>query len=278
MRTKRAFTLVELLVVISIIALLLSILMPALNKVRDQARTVVCASNLHQWGLVAGVYTSGNNSNYFTGDITNWNTLWFGVSYDLAKDQRNTSMNHCPVAALPNNNPRDEDRTYKMTPGTPTLAWKLDDTTPLTFWNHPTMIGSYGWNSWVCNPPSSMQYQYSPAYLTSYNWRNCNATGADRIPIMFDCTISTEWFATAQLYDATIANPNYRGGGVFAQRHNGKKYVNVLSMDLSAHTVGLKGLFKYKWNNVYNNDAAVPVTTMGVAPDPKILTYPDTIK
>jgi prepilin-type N-terminal cleavage/methylation domain-containing protein len=55
---KKAFTLVELLVVISIIALLLAILMPALQKARQQARTVVCAANFHQVGLVYQVYSN----------------------------------------------------------------------------------------------------------------------------------------------------------------------------------------------------------------------------
>jgi len=46
----KAFTLIEVLVVVAIIALLVAILMPSLKRVRDQARRAACASNLHQIG------------------------------------------------------------------------------------------------------------------------------------------------------------------------------------------------------------------------------------
>lgn len=50
------FTLVELLVVISIIALLIAILLPSLKRARDQAKDTVCRSNLHQLGLSIQYY------------------------------------------------------------------------------------------------------------------------------------------------------------------------------------------------------------------------------
>ena len=60
MHEKKAFTLIELLVVIAVIAVLMGILLPALNRAREQGKATYCLNNLHQIGIAVQLYAQDN--------------------------------------------------------------------------------------------------------------------------------------------------------------------------------------------------------------------------
>jgi prepilin-type N-terminal cleavage/methylation domain-containing protein/prepilin-type processing-associated H-X9-DG protein len=67
---KKAFTLTELLVVISVISLLMAVLMPALARARQQGKTVLCLGNLRQMMITALMYTNSNNDYFPMATVT----------------------------------------------------------------------------------------------------------------------------------------------------------------------------------------------------------------
>ena len=171
---SRAFTLVELLVVISIISLLMAILMPALSKVRRQSRAVKCLANLHQWGLIWQLYTQDNDSSFPSGSMDDEG--WIRGTWIIAlRPLYNTKeeIMRCPMATKRKEG--DEEyggkfKTYIM-PAEAGSAVGEDC--------------SYGMNNWVYNPPGGIETMQNRP--TAWNWRHNNVRGADKIPLFGDC-------------------------------------------------------------------------------------------
>jgi prepilin-type N-terminal cleavage/methylation domain-containing protein/prepilin-type processing-associated H-X9-DG protein len=111
MDAKRAFTLIELLVVIAIIAILASLLLPALAAAKQKAWKISCISNLKQIGLGMRMFADDNDDHYpQSGGSLTWNLAdpnaptngWMQQIYAYVQ---NTNVYHCPGnAQLPSQN------------------------------------------------------------------------------------------------------------------------------------------------------------------------------
>jgi prepilin-type N-terminal cleavage/methylation domain-containing protein len=224
---RKAFTLVELLVVIAVIAILMAILLPALERARQQSQEVVCMSNIKQWSYCWLLYLNDHEGMFPSGD---------GASGDWPDKLRpyykeRGALTLCPSATTP----------YTEGGVVPFGAWRWvpEGGGWTNFEDLPGEdYGSYGLNEWLGDRPDENF------------WGNDDQEKANNIPMFFDCVV---W----DIYcDDTDAPPDDEGivtnemHLVCINRHNG--YINTVFLDLDVRKVGLKELWTLKWHREFN--------------------------
>ncbi|HEX4052669.1 MAG TPA: type II secretion system protein [Tepidisphaeraceae bacterium] len=249
----RGFTLVELLVVIGIIALLVGILLPALNRARDQANTTLCLSNLRQIGMAIVNYAAENQGSLVPGrydastypasgaELENWATILVNSGYLPTPPQVpstnvawqdtsfGTSVFRCPNGM--NNRGDISGMTGPQTPIDPmgSVFTRLESNSTgvrVDTW--------YGINGWTATPASSEVNAFARWPFTDLPYPGNSAGYSQKLHKMTDFRSSAELVLVFDGFywaQQDAENVNFR--------HDNWSQANFLMADGHAQTVNL---------------------------------------
>jgi prepilin-type N-terminal cleavage/methylation domain-containing protein/prepilin-type processing-associated H-X9-DG protein len=284
MGRQKAFTLIELLVVIAIIALLMAILLPALERVRRQAKVAACQVNLRQWATTLALFAEDNEGRLPRDEFsTVWiltgrafSGMWVDGHVEPPRQYHPISTKGmlCPEATRPGDGPGGGGGgggagiswSYEFNGGGTFRAWVLteyaEDGSPLRV-SHV----SYGLNGWLFKPPGDSLKGRPPwerppsSYTDIFSLRRRAG-----IPLLLDSTSpssspSDDARPPRREEDEVLPRDSSSMQTFCRNRHNG--HVNCLFLDWSVRKVGLKELWTLKWHPDF--DTAGPWTKAGGA-------------
>lgn len=253
MRLKsKGFTLIELLVVIAIIALLMGILMPALQRVRKQAKAVTCQTYLKQWGTLFNMYCDDNDRKMpdRSAPDSSGQGRWMYSLRHLYSDVKDLKL--CPLV-----------KKSSIAAGVDAASWWGST---FTAWEIPAYdagggrevgtYGSYGINGYCYNTKDTLM-----GFATiAMHWKTPDVKGAADIPLMMDAMFWTGW---PRSINSPRSEPIMVGTHIDDEdgmqrycldRHNAR--INAVFFDFSVRPVGLKELWTLKWHRGYDRGGA----------------------
>ena len=250
---RPAFTLVELLVVIGIIALLISILLPSLAAAREQGNTVKCLSNLRQLAQAAQMYTSQYKGYHVPADLVDAKFVPTGISY---QSDYNESWTTILVAeklltypdTTDSKNPPVVDNVLRcpsgilemsavtfVNPNLPTSREDAQGAMAICFTSTRLLPGKHVFSWYGINSASN------PATLTPYSRLTINTAGA--VTGIRKANQVRNPSEMVFLFDG-VGGVNYwsMNANRINARHNKKKITNIAFVDGHAESLWTKDL------------------------------------
>ena len=264
MDRKRAFTLVELLVVVGIVVVLIGILLPALSKARTASRKSVCASHIR--GLTQAFHLYVNE----------WNSLLVvpppgldvpmnGWGDPLAPYAKVEAMRQCPEVTTPN--------PLLLSPGTSTTPWNVATISGSTVTS--VQLGAYAFNGWLyktffyvptAQDADDSAFDGDDRVPLNTPWLGVDnffhlpiAAKESQVPAFADATWSESWPLERDLpFSDLTKGPGNPGGlsEVCIYRHG--HAVEVAFLDGHAETSKLADLWTYQWHANWRRPIFLP--------------------